>query len=140
MGQIVIVYYSETGNTEAMANMVAKGVEAAGATAKVVPVDGFNAEELKGESAFALGCPAMGDEVLEEGTMEPFVAEVEKFASGKKIALFGSYGWGDGEWMRTWEEDCKGYGAILSSDPVICNEDPDADAQNACIELGKTLV
>ena len=83
MGQIVIVYYSETGNTEAMANMVAKGVEAAGATAKVVPVDGFNAEELKGESAFALGCPAMGDEVLEEGTMEPFVAEVEKFASGK---------------------------------------------------------
>ena len=75
MGQIVIVYYSETGNTEAMANMVAKGVEAAGATAKVVPVDGFNAEELKGESAFALGCPAMGDEVLEEGTMEPFVAE-----------------------------------------------------------------
>ena len=93
MGQIVIVYYSETGNTEAMANMVAKGVEAAGATAKVVPVDGFNAEELKGESAFALGCPAMGDEVLEEGTMEPFVAEVEKFASGKKIALFGSYGW-----------------------------------------------
>ena len=78
MGQIVIVYYSETGNTEAMANMVAKGVEAAGATAKVVPVDGFNAEELKGESAFALGCPAMGDEVLEEGTMEPFVAEARR--------------------------------------------------------------
>ena len=114
MGQIVIVYYSETGNTEAMANMVAKGVEAAGATAKVVPVDGFNAEELKGESAFALGCPAMGDEVLEEGTMEPFVAEVEKFASGKKIALFGSYGWGDGEWMRNWVDQMKNAGAFSS--------------------------
>ena len=139
MGQIVIVYYSETGNTEAMANMVAKGVEAAGATAKVVPVDGFNAEELKGESAFALGCPAMGDEVLEEGTMEPFVAEVEKFASGKKIALFGSYGWGDGDWMRSWEEKCQNDGVALAVDSVICNEEPDDEAQAACIELGKVI-
>ena len=139
MGQIVIVYYSETGNTEAMANMVAKGVEAAGATAKVVPVDGFNAEELKGESAFALGCPAMGDEVLEEGTMEPFVAEVEKFASGKKIALFGSYGWGDGDWMRSWEEKCQNDGVALAVDSVICNEEPDDEAQAACIELGKAI-
>ena len=102
MAQITIVYYSETGNTEAMASMVAKGVEAAGATAKVVSVDGFDAAELKEEAAFALGCPAMGDEVLEEGTMEPFVEEVTKFAAGKKIGLFGSYGWGDGEWMRNW--------------------------------------
>ena len=139
MGQIVIVYYSETGNTEAMANMVAKGVEAAGATAKVVPVDGFNAEELKGESAFALGCPAMGDEVLEESTMEPFVAEVEKFASGKKIALFGSYGWGDGDWMRSWEEKCQNDGVALAVDSVICNEEPDDEAQAACIELGKAI-
>ena len=139
MGQIVIVYYSETGNTESMANMVAKGVEAAGATAKVVPVDGFNAEELKGESAFALGCPAMGDEVLEEGTMEPFVAEVEKFASGKKIALFGSYGWGDGDWMRSWEEKCQNDGVTLAVASVICNEEPDDEAQAACIELGKAI-
>ena len=107
MAQITIVYYSETGNTETMASMVAKGVEAAGATAKIVSVDGFDAAELKEEVAFALGCPAMGDEVLEEGTMEPFVEEVAKFAAGKRIGLFGSYGWGDGEWMRTWEESCK---------------------------------
>ena len=140
MGQIVIVYYSETGNTEAMANMVAKGVEAAGATAKVVPVDGFNAEELKGESAFALGCPAMGDEVLEEGTMEPFVAEVEKFASGKKIALFGSYGWGDGEWMRDWTTRMEAAGAtVLNGEGLICHETPDEDGLNACRELGRQL-
>ena len=139
MAQITIVYYSETGNTEAMASMVAKGVEAAGATAKVVPVDGFNAEELKGESAFALGCPAMGDEVLEEGTMEPFVAEVEKFASGKKIALFGSYGWGDGEWMREWEADCTDAGIRLVCPSVICCEAPDAEALEACRALGRTL-
>ena len=140
MGQIVIVYYSETGNTEAMANMVAKGVEAAGATAKVVSVDGFDAAELKEEAAFALGCPAMGDEVLEEGTMEPFVEEVAKFAAGKKIGLFGSYGWGDGEWMRTWEESCKNDGAELVCDSVICQEEPDDEATDACKALGAALV
>ena len=138
MGQIVIVYYSETGNTEAMANMVAKGVEAAGATAKVVPVDGFNAEELKGESAFALGCPAMGDEVLEEGTMEPFVAEVEKFASGKKIALFGSYGWG-GQSIGQVEnalKDCK-VEICLDMQKILNTPNPKLlkDLQNAVMGL-----
>lgn len=139
MAQITIVYYSETGNTEAMASMVAKGVEAAGATAKIVSVDGFDAAELKDEAAFALGCPAMGDEVLEEGTMEPFVEEVAKFAAGKKIGLFGSYGWGDGEWMRTWEESCKNDGAELVCDSVICADAPDDEAEAACIALGKAL-
>ena len=139
MAQITIVYYSETGNTEAMASMVAKGVEAAGATAKVVSVDGFDAAELKDEAAFALGCPAMGDEVLEEGTMEPFVEEVAKFAAGKKIGLFGSYGWGDGEWMRTWEENCKNDGAELVCDSVICADAPDDEADAACAALGKAL-
>ena len=139
MGQIVIVYYSETGNTEAMANMVAKGVEAAGATAKVVPVDGFNAEELKGESAFALGCPAMGDEELEDSVFQPVFEACEAKLAGKKVALFGSYGWGDGEWMRSWEEKCQNDGVALAVDSVICNEDPDDEAQAACIELGKAI-
>ena len=139
MGQIVIVYYSETGNTEAMANMVAKGVEAAGATAKIVSVDGFDAAKLKDEAAFALGCPAMGDEVLEEGTMEPFVEEVAKFAAGKKIGLFGSYGWGDGDWMRSWEEKCQNDGVTLAADSVICNEAPDADAVVSCEAMGSAL-
>ena len=139
MGQIVIVYYSETGNTEAMANMVAKGVEAAGATAKVVPVDGFNAEELKGESAFALGCPAMGDEELEDSVFQPVFEACEAKLAGKKVALFGSYGWGDGEWMRSWEEKCQNDGVALAIDSVICNEDPDDEAQAACIELGKAI-
>ena len=121
MGQIVIVYYSETGNTEAMANMVAKGVEAAGATAKVVPVDGFNAEELKGESAFALGCPAMGDEVLEEGTMEPFVAE-------------------DCEWMRNWVYQMKNAGAdVIGGEDAICADAPDDETEAKLVELGKQL-
>ena len=86
--------------------------------------------------AVAFGCPSMGAEQLEESEFEPMFQECTSKLNGKKIALFGSYGWGDGEWMRTWEEDCKGYGAILSSDPVICNEDPDADAQK---RLHRTL-
>lgn len=82
----------------------------------------------------------MGAEQLEESEFEPMFQECTSGLNGKKIALFGSYGWGDGEWMRTWEEDCKGYGAVLTCEPVICNEEPDADAENACMELGKTLV
>ena len=105
-----------------------------------MPLDGFNAEELKGESAFALGCPAMGDEVLEEGTMEPFVAEVEKFASGKKIALFGSYGWGDGEWMRNWVDQMKNAGAdVIGGEDAICADAPDDETEAKLVELGKQL-
>ena len=140
MAQITIVYYSETGNTEAMASMVAKGVEAAGATAKVVPVDGFNAEELKGESAFALGCPAMGDEELEDGEFEPFFSDLEGKLSGKKVALFGSYDWGDGEWMRTWCGRAKDAGAELVEDEgLIVNNTPDDEGLAACRELGGKL-
>lgn len=140
MGQIVIAYWSASGNTEAMANIVAKGVEAAGGTAKVVSVDDISASELRNEAVFALGCPAMGDEVLEETTMEPFVAEVEKFASGKKIGLFGSYGWGDGEWMRNWADQMKSAGAeVLGGEDAICADAPDDEAEEKLVELGKKL-
>ena len=140
MSKIAVIYWSGTGNTQAMAEAVAEGAKNAGAQADLFSVSDTSADAAAAYDKLALGCPAMGAEVLEEAEFEPFFTELEPLLSGKKIALFGSYGWGDGEWMRTWEEDCKGYGAILSSDPVICNEDPDADAQNACIELGKTLV
>ena len=140
MGEIIIAYWSGSGNTEAMASMVAKGVEAAGKSAKVVSIDDFQASELKDEAVFALGCPAMGAEVLEEGEMEPFVAEVESFASGKKIGLFGSYGWGDGQWMRDWEDRMKAAGAeLIGREGVICQETPDEDALAACRALGKEL-
>ena len=140
MGEIIIAYWSGSGNTEAMASMVAKGVEAAGKRAKVVSIDDFQASELKDEAVFALGCPAMGDEVLEETIVEPFVAEVEKFASGKKIGLFGSYGWGDGEWMRNWAEQMKNAGAeVFGGEDVICVEAPDGEAEEKCMQLGKQL-
>ena len=136
---ISIVYWSQTGNTQAMAEAIGNGIKAAGKEAEVVDVSSVSLDDLKKENVFALGCPAMGAEVLEETEMDPFVSEVEGFAAGKTIALFGSYGWGDGEWMRNWEEDCKTAGAILACDPVICNDEPDDDAKEACQNLGKAL-
>ena len=139
MSKINIVFWTQGGNTQMMAEAIADGVREAGKEAEVVFVSNITPDELKDESVFALGCPAMGAEVLEEAEMEPFVAEVEGFAAGKKIALFGSYGWGDGEWMRTWEETCKAYGAVLACDSVLANEAPDDDAVAACQALGKAL-
>ncbi len=140
MEEIYVVYWSQTGNTKEMAEAVGAGIEEAGKTAKVVEVGSISAEVLKDAAAFALGCPAMGAEVLEEEEMEPFVAEVEKFASGKKIALFGSYGWGDGEWMRDWETRMQNAGAeLVGGAGVMCNEAPDADAVEACKALGAQL-
>ena len=139
MDKIYVVFWTQGGNTQAMAEAIGEGIREAGKEAEVVFVTGANLDELKAAPKFALGCPAMGAEVLEESEMEPFVCDVEGFASGKKIALFGSYGWGDGEWMRTWEADCRADGAQLLAEPVICNEIPDADAQEACIALGRAL-
>ena len=108
MSEIIVAYWSGTGNTGAMAEYVAQGIREGGKEAKIVNVENFSADELKDCSVFALGCPSMGVEVLEEGYMEPFMCDVDGFAAGKKIGLFGSYGWGDGEWMRNWEVNYAG--------------------------------
>ena len=139
MSKIQVVYWTQSGNTQAMAEAVGRGIEAAGKEAEVVDVSTADMDALKASSVFAMGCPAMGAEVLEEGEMEPFVEEVEGFAAGKKIALFGSYGWGDGEWMRTWEEDCGAAGINRVSDSVICCEAPDDEAVENCRKLGAEL-
>lgn len=141
MGQIIVAYWSQTGNTEAMANAVAEGIKEAGGEAAVLPISAVSMDELKAAKTFALGCPAMGAEVLEEGEMEPFVTEVEGFISGKKVGLFGSYGWGDGQWMRDWEERMNAAGAVIAGgEGVIAHEAPDEDAIAACKALGKALM
>ena len=139
MSEIIVAYWSGTGNTGAMAEYVAQGIREGGKEAKIVNVENFSADELKDCSVFALGCPSMGVEVLEEGYMEPFMCDVDGFAAGKKIGLFGSYGWGDGEWMRNWEETCKADGAILACDSVICNDAPDDNGIAECEALGAAL-
>ena len=137
---ISVVYWSGTGNTQAMAEAVAEGIKATGQEAELLEVGKADAKTVAEEAAFALGCPAMGAEVLEESEMEPFVEELESYVSGKKILLFGSYGWGDGEWMRNWEESCKEASANLVCDSVICQEEPDDEATDACKALGAALV
>lgn len=140
MSKITVAYWSGTGNTEAMAEAVGEGIKAAGKECAVVSISDISASDLEGETSFALGCPAMGAEVLEEGEMEPFVSEVEGFAAGKTIALFGSYGWGDGQWMRDWTDRMNGCGAtVLNGEGLICNETPDDAALAECEALGKAL-
>lgn len=140
MDKIYVVYWSQSGNTQAMAEAVGKGITDAGKEAAVVYVGDASTEELKNAKCFALGCPAMGAEVLEEGEMEPFVSEVEGFASGKTIALFGSYGWGDGQWMRDWTDRMNGCGAkVLRGEGLICQEAPDESVLADCESLGKEL-
>ena len=140
MDKIYVVYWSQSGNTQAMAEAIGKGIQDAGKEVAVVYVGDASIAELKDAKAFALGCPAMGAEVLEEAEMEPFVCDVEGIASGKTIALFGSYGWGDGQWMRDWVDRMNGCGAnVLNGEGLICQETPDADCIAECESLGKQL-
>ena len=139
MSKVAVVYWSSTGNTEAMADAVVNGAKEKGADVTLYECADFRPELVGEYDAIAFGCPAMGDEELEDTIFEPMYAACEPKLAGKKVGLFGSYGWGDGEWMRTWEENAKGAGVSLVADPVLCNEEPDDDAQAACQDLGKAL-
>ena len=137
--KVAVVYWSSTGNTEAMAQAVAEGARKAGASAELFTATEFDGGKVDAFDAIAFGCPAMGAEELEDSEFAPMFESCESKLSGKKIALFGSYGWGDGEWMRTWEDTCRNDGASLVCDSVICQEAPDDDALNACRSLGEAL-
>ena len=139
MSKVAVVYWSGSGNTEAMADKVAEGAKAAGAEVEVISADDFAGTDIEGFDGVAFGCPAMGDEELEDSVFLPVFEACEPKLAGKKVVLFGSYGWGDGEWMRSWEEKCKNDGVVLAADSVICNEEPDDEAQADCIELGKAI-
>ena len=135
----LVIYWSGTGNTEAMANAVLDGMKAAGADATLWSVEDVQAGEVAGFDAVAMGCPAMGSEVLEETEFDPMYQDIKGRLSGKPVGLFGSYGWGDGEWMRDWENDVKAAGADLVREGVICCEAPDDEAVEACKALGGQL-
>lgn len=137
---VSVVYWSGTGNTLAMAEAVARGIEAGGQTANLIDVGSVNIDALLSEKAFALGCPSMGAEVLEELEMEPFVEAIESNVSGKHILLFGSYGWGTGEWMQDWVERMTDAGAkMVEADGIIANYAPDEDAISDCEAAGRAL-
>lgn len=139
MSKVAVVYWSGTGNTAAMAQAVSDGAAATGAEVKIIPAGQFTKDDVASYDAIAFGCPAMGAEQLEESEFDPMFEDVKGSLSGKKIALFGSYGWGDGEWMRLWEADAKGAGANLACESVMANNAPDDEAVEACKSLGRAL-
>ncbi len=141
MANIKVLVWSGTGNTMQMANAVAEGIKGAGGEAELLAFSQIDPAALAKEDKFILGCPAMGAEVLEESEVEPFMTELDGLISGKKVGLFGSYGWGDGEWMRSWEARIKADGAqIIGGSGVMANNAPDADANEKCAELGRAAV
>lgn len=141
MSKVHIVFWSGTGNTAMMATAIAEGVTEAGGEAAVIPVNEADIEELKEAKAFALGCPSMGDEVLEESEMEPFMQALESEISEKQILLFGSYGWGNQEWMRDWEKRISDAGAtVVDDEGITANYEPDEETLEALKEAGHTLV
>lgn len=139
MSKVAVVYWSGTGNTEAMAAFVAEGAKGKGADAVLLTSSEFDVSMMDSYDAVAFGCPSMGSEQLEESEFEPMFTSCEAKLGGKKIALFGSYGWGDGEWMRNWEETCQSDGAVLVCESVICNHAPDDEAAENCKALGAAL-
>ena len=139
MKRIAIVYYSGTGNTEEMANVLKDSLENL-AEVTLITSDSFKAEDIPSYDAFAFGCPAMGNEVLEEDSFEPMFASLESALAGKDTVLFGSYGWGDGEWMRNWKERCADDKINLKAEPVITQDAPDDTAKAELAALAKALV
>lgn len=139
MSRVAVVFWSGTGNTEKMAKAVAAGAEEKGAAVTVMGPADFGAAAVGEYDAIAFGCPAMGAEVLEEAEYQPMWDEVKGALSGRKIALFGSYGWGDGEWMRLWEDEAKAAGADLAAECLIVNGEPDDEGEAECKALGAAL-
>ena len=140
MKKVAVVFWSGTGNTAAMANAVAKGAQAAGADVTKYDASNFSAGDVEKYDAIAFGCPAMGSEQLEDSEFEPMFDGVKKSLAGKRIGLFGSYGWGDGEWMRNWEDDCRACGIKLAAESVLVNNAPEGEDAEACKALGAALV
>ncbi|SCI96173.1 Flavodoxin [uncultured Clostridium sp.] len=134
-----IIYWSGTGNTESMANLIGEGISSQGKTVELLNVEKVNIDDIKNEDILILGCPSMGNENLEEVDFEPFIESLQNLENSKKACLFGSYGWGDGEWMRNWEDQMKNYGFELPLESVIVNETPEGDEATRCVKYGEDI-
>ncbi len=139
MKNVVIVYWSGSGNTKMMAEAIESGAKEAGANVKLLEVSEATVDDVESADVAVLGCPSMGAEILEEDVMEPFVESLNGHVNGKPMALFGSYGWGNGEWMDDWTERMESYGASLVAESLIINETPDDDGLEQCNDLGKAV-
>ncbi|AIY81938.1 flavodoxin [Clostridium botulinum] len=134
-----IIYWSGTGNTEAMANLIAKGIEDSEVKTELINISNANVDSLKDENIVVLGCPSMGDEELEGGEFLPLLENVQDDLKNKKVILFGSYGWGDGQWMRSWEEEMTASGVNVALEPLIVNYTPEGESEEQCIQYGREI-
>lgn len=140
MKQVTVIYWSGSGNTRMMAEGIAAGARGAGAAVTLLDVSDASVEQALAGEVLALGCPSMGCEVLEEDVMEPFVAALEKHnLGGKPLGLFGSYDWGDGQWMREWEPRMVSAGALLLTEGLILQNTPDGSGMDLCRQFGVRL-
>lgn len=137
--KINIIYYSSTGNTEEMANLIAKGAKEEGAEVNLMTFGEASVDDVKNCDIVLLGGPAMGAENLEESEVEPFVESIEGEVSGKKMVLFGSFGWGGGAYMTEWENRMEENGAELLEKEVVVQESPEGEDAEKLIELGKKI-
>lgn len=134
-----IIYFSQSGNTEKMANLILQGIESEGKKAELLEVSSVSLDDVKDDEIIILGCSAYGSEELDESEMEPFVKSLEGNIQGKKVALFGSWGWGNGEWMTEWEKRMESYGAVLISEGLIVQETQQGEDEDRCIDFGKLI-
>lgn len=134
-----VIYWSGTGNTEAMANEIASKLKELGADTKLVSVEEASLDDAKEAELFALGCPAMGAEELEEDYFRPYFDSIKEIIKDKKVAIFGSYEWNSGEWMDLWKKECEDDG-IAVIDALIAYDHPDAEALEKCRELAEKLM
>ncbi|MCR3758761.1 flavodoxin [Clostridium felsineum] len=140
MLNVNIIFWSGTGNTEIMAKLISEGIKSAGGEVELLSVSDASIDKVKASDIVVLGSPAMGDEVIEEAEMDPFIESISEEIKGKKVALFGSYGWGDGKFMRDWVERMEGYGAKVLNDGLIIQDAPEGESKDQCIEFGKKLL
>ncbi len=139
MSKLLVTYWSGTGNTEKMAELITEGAKAKGAEVDCKTISNVTVDDALGYDVVAIGSPSMGAEVLEENEVEPFVEEYEKQAKGKKLGIFGSYGWGDGEWMRNWAERMQASGARLLDEGLMVHETPEGEDEEKCRDFGARL-
>ena len=132
-----VIYWSGTGNTEEMAKLIAQGIDSEGKKAELVNISNDKVSEI--ENVVILGCPSMGAEELEEGEFRPFFDEIKDSLNDKEVVIFGSYGWGDGEWLRTWEEEVLSVGGKMTLEPFMVNNEPEGEDVDRCIDFGKEI-
>lgn len=133
---ILVVYWTGTGNTEIMAEKIHEGILEAGIEADLKTVDQVLPAEINNYEKIAIGCPSMGIEELEPEEFLPWYEDVEPRLGDKLIAIFGSYGWGEGEWMDYWQGRVKDLGLNLFEEGIRINSTPSSKEAQACLEFG----